>query len=470
MKKQLNQSVELTDEERQHSQLEINRRNFLVASALGLGGILLPNIALAGGSRPPTIPPQQPSGKPVLNCSGGVISTGTASSAPEAVAPCVVYIFLRGGMDGLSMVAPSKTRDLANYNIYKAARPDTALNDGIQLGTSKFMLNSRMEKLYRDVFLKNRLAVLQGAGSPNNTRSHFDQMNYIESGSPLTTGGLSKSDGFLNRILAASGANIQAASLQSVVPRNISGANPAVALNGSIDRFVQMNAAGVAPGTTLAERVIGMFSGLVDPVYCAPAAASSHALERAAKIVADANSWAGISPAAEYQPAGVGGGFAAPLRETVRLLKGSPGTRVVSIDIGGWDTHVNIGAQEGYFAGKMEALSHALATFQKDIEALGMGNRVVTVVMTEFGRTFHQNGSMGLDHGRGSAMLVMGKNVRGGVYARDWNLALLNEGRDLRVTIDYRDVLGQIVQRHLGANLASAFPGYALNTSGLVLI
>jgi len=90
--------------------------------------------------------------------------------------------------------------------------------------------------------------------------------------------------------------------------------------------------------------------------------------------------------------------------------------------------------------------------------------------MSEFGRPLAQNGSLGLDHGRGGAMLVMGSRVRGGVYARDWDLSRLVEGRDLRVTIDYRDVLGQIIQNHLRTNLNSVFPGYSLNTNGLQLL
>lgn len=449
-KKKLN---EVESAEQQNSQMEFSRRNFLIGSALGLGAVLLPKTGLAGN---------------VLTCNPAtnLISPALDDGAAEAQAPCVVYIFLRGGMDGLSMVAPSVTKDAANYKLYKAARPNIHLADGIQLGSSKFMLNPQMTELH-EVYKKGKLAVIQGAGSPNNTRSHFDQMALVESGTPI---GTAMGDGFLNRILDANGAKIQAASLQTVLPKHMMGAKPAVAIGGSLNRFVQMTNSGVTPGTTLIDRVLGLFAGNVDAAFCAPAAASSEAIQRANAIVNDVNGWDGISPLTDYVPAGVNGSLGGPLRETARLLKGSPGTRVVSIDVVGWDTHTDIGARDGYFAGRMDMVSHALATFQKDIEALGLGGRVITVVMSEFGRPLAQNGSLGLDHGRGGAMLVMGSKVKGGMYARDWDLARLFESRDLRVTIDYRDVFAQIVQKHLKGSVASAFPGFTANTSGLVLL
>lgn len=450
------ESVEAEADEQQHSRMEFSRRNFLIGSALGLGGVLLPQAGLAAG---------------LLKCdsANGLIQAAEDTGAAEAEAPCVVYIFLRGGMDGLSMVAPSKTLDAANYNRYKAARPNIHLSQGLQLGTSKFMLHPKLVDLH-SIYKQGKLAVMQGAGSPNNTRSHFDQMSFVESGTPTNTGVLAKHDGFLNRILANKGAKIQAASMQTVLPKNIMGAKPAVAVGGSLNRFVQMSSSGVVPGISLIDRVIGLFSGNVDSAFCAPAAASSEAIQRALSIVQNTGSWDGISPVEAYAPAGVSRAMAVPLRETVRLLKGSPGTRVVSIDVGGWDTHANMGVQDGYFAGRMEMVNHALATFQRDLESLGLANRVVTVVMSEFGRPLKQNGSLGLDHGRGGVMLVMGNKVRGGTFAKDWDLSRLNEGRDLRVTIDYRDVFGQVLQKHLRANVAQAFPGHTLNTSGLVIL
>ena len=448
---------QLTAEEANHSQLEMNRRNFLIGSALGLGGVLMPQSGLAAD---------------ILNCrpeQGNLLQRGPDSTTAEATAPCVVYIFLRGGMDGLSLAAPA-TQDTANYNLYRTNRPDLHLQSGIRLGSSQLMLHPNLADLHRNVFARGKLAVIQGAGSPNNTRSHFDQMNFVESGTPLSVGNMLRPDGFLNRILSMQGADIQAASMQSVVPRAINGSNPAVALNGNVNRFVAMSAPGVQLGVSLTDRLLGLFDRVADGNFCAPAQASSLAVQRAQAIVQNARSYDGISPLTAYIPAGVPGGLGSQLRETARLLKGSPGTRAVAIDVGGWDTHASMGVREGYFANRMLMLNHALATFFGDLQSLGLGNRVVTVLQTEFGRPLKQNGSLGLDHGRGSTMLVMGNTVKGGAFVRDWDLSRLEETRDVRVTIDYRDVLGQVIQKHLKANLATAFPGYTLNTSGVAIL
>lgn len=434
----------------------IDRRKFLMGSAAGLGGLLLPELSLASN---------------VLQCDTGSkqLRAVPDNTAPEPAAPCLVFVFLRGGMDALSFAAPSATHDPANYNVYRSARPDIHLSQGLQLGSSKFMLHPQLTNL-QQLFNERKLAVIQGAGSPNATRSHFDQMNYIESGTPLGANALSGHEGFLNRVLAAPGSDIQAAAINPSLPKYLMGEKPAVALGNGIDEFSRLASGGVSLGFSFAERILGLFQGMVDPSFCAPAAASSAAVVRAAAIARDPSSWNGISPISAYAPAGVNQVLAKRMREAARLIKNSPGTRVVAVEYGGWDHHMNIGVRDGTFADMMAALNHALHAFQQDMDSNGLGQRVVTVVMSEFGRPLAQNGSMGVDHGRGGAMLVMGSKVRGGVYARDWDLSRLVEGRDLRVTIDYRDVIGQLIQNHLGANSSVAFPGYALNLADLRLV
>jgi uncharacterized protein (DUF1501 family) len=167
------------------------------------------------------------------------------------------------------------------------------------------------------------------------------------------------------------------------------------------------------------------------------------------------------------------GRFGDSLRQIAQVIKADVGLEVAFADIGGWDHHVNeLGqrASEGQLANLLREYGQALAAFWQD-----MGDRmadVIVVTMSEFGRTAHENGDRGTDHGHANCMFVMGEPVRGGkVYGRWPGLQKeqLYEARDLALTTDFRDVLGELVTRHLGnPTLSSVFPGYAPKFLGLV--
>src|SRR6185312_2687948 len=162
------------------------------------------------------------------------------------------------------------------------------------------------------------------------------------------------------------------------------------------------------------------------------------------------------------------------LAQIAQLIKADVGLEVAFTDMGGWDNHVNeVGGKvsEGALANVLNQFGQALAAFHTDL-----GDRVqdvVVVTMSEFGRTAHENGNRGTDHGHANVMFVMGGDVRGGQVYGDWpGLAehQLYEGRDLALTTDFRDVLGEVVSRHLGnRELGRVFPGYtAWNFRGLM--
>jgi uncharacterized protein (DUF1501 family) len=165
----------------------------------------------------------------------------------------------------------------------------------------------------------------------------------------------------------------------------------------------------------------------------------------------------------------LGGG----LRQIAQLIKSDVGVEMALTDIGGWDHHVNEAGRrpsEGALANVLREYGQALIAFWRD-----MGDRmsdVVVVTMSEFGRTARENGSRGTDHGHANCMFAMGGGVRGGkVYGRWPGLAReqLYEGRDLAVTTDFRDVLGELVSRHLGNQAVRAvFPGHDMKAVGLV--
>jgi uncharacterized protein (DUF1501 family) len=171
----------------------------------------------------------------------------------------------------------------------------------------------------------------------------------------------------------------------------------------------------------------------------------------------------------QYRPAtGVeypAGDFGRSLRQIAQLIKSGVGVEIAFVDIGGWDTHQAQGSEQGQLANRFRELSRGIRALYDDL-----GDRMADVVlltMSEFGRTVRENGTGGTDHGHATCMFVMGGAVKGGRVYGDWpGLAReqLYEGRDLAVTTDFRDVFGEIVQKHLGAkDMSKVFPGYALD-------
>jgi len=155
------------------------------------------------------------------------------------------------------------------------------------------------------------------------------------------------------------------------------------------------------------------------------------------------------------------------MKQIAQLLKADLGVEAAFTDVTGWDTHQNQGGVTGQLANRLTDFANSIAAFWRDLGDDAANTTLVT--MSEFGRTAHENGTGGTDHGHANAMFVLGANVKGGkVHGRWPGLAheQLNEGRDLAVTTDYRQVLGELAARSLGAaNLELVFPGSGLNTN-----
>src|SRR2546421_573395 len=156
------------------------------------------------------------------------------------------------------------------------------------------------------------------------------------------------------------------------------------------------------------------------------------------------------------------GRFGDSLRQLAQLIKANLGVQVAFADIGGWDHHVNEGSTEGQLANVLGDFSQSIAAFWIDLGDLGEDTVVVT--MSEFGRTVRENGNRGTDHGHANVIFVLGGPVKGGKVYGPWpGLAdsQLYEGRDLALTTDFRQVIGEAVARHLGnQNLSAVFPGF----------
>jgi uncharacterized protein (DUF1501 family) len=286
------------------------------------------------------------------------------------------------------------------------------------------------------------------------SRSHFDAQDFMESGTP---GIKSTEDGWLNRALQAEDENrkrqetaFRALALGPQVPRTLAGKVPAIALN-NVNNF---SVAGRGPAPSPAASAFeAMYGGSGDHIFHA---AGEETFE-AVKMLRAANP-------AQYQPApGVeypNSEFGNRMKQVAQLLKSNLGVEAAFTDIGGWDTHQNQGSVDGQLSQRLRDFSASIAAFWRD---MGNGAENVTLVtMSEFGRTARENGTGGTDHGHANAMFVLGGNVKGGKVYGKWpglDNHQLNEGRDLALTTDYRQVLGEVVSKTIGANdLNLVFP------------
>jgi len=375
-------------------------------------------------------------------------------SAAASRGKVLIAIFQRGAVDGLNMVVP-----FAEQAYYDArptiaiARPGRANESGVDLD-GFFALHPRLAPL-APIYDAHHLALVHAVGSPDNTRSHFDAQDYMETATP---GVKSTTDGWLNRYLQArrrqDATPFRAVALSPQLPRILLGQSPVLALS-QIAQF------GVRPGRTGA--------GVAQAFETEYAAAADQVLNATGREAFEAIRMLRAANPQQYQPTAPAeyprSPFGEALKQIAQLVKADVGLEVAFADVGGWDTHVNQGADTGQLAARLDDLARGLGALFVDL-----GDRiddVVVVTMSEFGRTINENGNRGTDHGHANAMIVMGGPVRGGkVYGRWPGLAPEQryEGRDLAVTTDFRDVFCEVVVRHLGvANPSPIFPGYPVD-------
>jgi uncharacterized protein (DUF1501 family) len=373
-----------------------------------------------------------------------------AAAAAETRKKILVSVFQRGAVDGLNMVVPF------GESAYYQSRPSIAIarpngRDGAIDLDGFFGLHPRMAPL-APLFARRELAIVHASGSHDDTRSHFDAQDYMESGTP---GVKSTRDGWMNRYLHAKehegSTPFRAVALAQQLPRSLQGSAPALAI-GQISQF------GVRAGAATE-----MMSTSFEAQY---AAAADHLLQPTGREAFDAVKLMQTANPATYAPANGAeyprSGFGEAMKQVAQLIKADLGLEVAFTELGQWDHHANEGGAVGQLANRLDDFARGLAAFSRDL-----GDRmadVVVVTMSEFGRAVRENGSRGTDHGHGNAMLILGGPVKGGkVYGR-WpglEAGQLWEGRDLAITTDFRDVFSEVVTSHLGArDLSRVFPGY----------
>ncbi len=384
-----------------------------------------------------------------------VMAEAAAVTAPGRQ---LVVIFQRGAADGLNVVVPYREKN------YYAMRPGIAIPDNQVIDLDGFFGLHPALAPFKPLYDQGHLAIIHAAGSPDMSRSHFDAQDFMESGTPGIKG---TEDGWLNRALqvedlrhAQEHTAFRAIALGSQVPRTLAGKVPAIAL-ANINSFA-IGGKGPTPSPA-ANAFQAMYGESGDSIFHATGDETFDAV----KMLRAANP-------GQYSP--VAGAnypnneFGNNMKQIAQLLKANLGVEAAFTDVSGWDTHQNQGGVTGQLADRLREFSSAIAAFWLDMGPAA--ENITLVTMSEFGRTARQNGTGGTDHGHANAMFVLGGRVKGGkVYGRWPGLAneQLNEGRDLTVTTDFRQVLGEAVAKTIGANnLEVVFPGAKLQPNSFL--
>ena len=376
-----------------------------------------------------------------------------ATLAPNGKRKTLIAIFQRGAMDGLNAVVPYS--DSNYYDLRRTiaiGKPNET--DGVIKLDDTFGLNPAL-KPFENLFKNNQLAVIQAVGSPDNTRSHFDAQDYMESATP---GVKATPDGWLNRVLQGlkekDATPFRAVAMTNQTPRSLYGKAASVAMSNLNDFAIQ---GGNLPNV----------QGGFEAIYAQTVGGDS--IGDTGKETFEAINLLKKSNPQSYKPENAAvypnSQLGNSLKQIAQLVKAGVGLEIAFAESGGWDTHANEGGARGQIANLLRDFSQSIAALTQDL-----GKRmddVLILTMSEFGRTAKENGTRGTDHGHANAMFVIGNHVNGGkVYGDYHGLSndALYENRDLAVTTDFRDVFAEVADKHLGnSNFNQMFPNYTVS-------
>jgi uncharacterized protein (DUF1501 family) len=388
----------------------------------------------------------------------GIVSQ--AFAAPGAADVKFLLVFLRGGYDAANVVIP------VGSDFYYEVRPTIALpkpdpanpNAAISLArpgdTAAWGLHPALRDSMLPLWQKGQLAFVPFAGTEDLTRSHFETQDSMESGMPVSAPGggpHAYGSGFLNRLATALDARAAPVAFTDGLPMVMSGdvIVPNVSLKGT----------GKAP---FDDRQMALLEGMYAGTRFQPLISEGFDLRKTVAEQADMMAKGGT--AGEMQAANrnalTAKGFELEARRMAGLMKEK--FNIGFIDVGGWDTHVNQGNAQGQLANLLTSLGQGLAGFADQMGPAW--SQTVVFVLSEFGRTFRENGTHGTDHGHGSTHWVLGGSIRGGGFVGEQVPVIastLNQNRDFPVLTEYRSLLGGIFRHIYGldnARIARVFP------------
>ncbi len=384
---------------------------------------------------------------------------GTRLFAAGADRPRFLLVFLRGAYDATNLLVP------VSSDFYYEARPKIAIarpDAGDDSGNVSLPVDANwgLHPAFKDslypLMQARQLAFLPFAGTDNLSRSHFETQDSIELGQSLS-GTRDFQSGFMNRLAAEIGAT-EAISFTDQLPLIFRG-------GARIDNASLRDTAKLPLEGKARELLQSMYRG----TPLAPQVEEGFALRE--ELMRD------LSPAIlqEMDAAGRNAintkGFEREARRIARLMRGR--FSLGFVDVGGWDTHAGQGGATGALANRFEELGRGLAAISSELGP-DLWRKTTIMVISEFGRTFRENGNRGTDHGHGSTYLLLGGGLASGTVAGEQialTAATLHQGRDYPVLNEYRAVLGGLWQRQFGlskAALARVFPGAPVRDLGLL--
>ncbi|MBV7453832.1 DUF1501 domain-containing protein [Acidovorax sp. sif1233] len=385
-----------------------------------------------------------------LGASALGVASASVLAAPRAQDVRFLLVFLRGGYDCASLLVPTAS------SYYYETRPNIAIarpgQDGGALAlTPDWGLHPALADSMLPLYQKSQLAFVPFAGTDDLSRSHFDTQDSMELGQPVG-GRRDYRSGFLNRLVAELAAPAAGAAA-TPQPMAFTSTLPLV-LRGAVDVPNTLLSAGAGRSgvdARQAQLIESMYRGTPLATSVAEGFATREEVARTMQGEMEAASRNALSTK----------GFEGTARRMARLMQ----TRyqLGFVDVGGWDTHVAQGAATGALANRFEELGRGLAGFADEMGPAWKST--VVVVVSEFGRTFRENGNRGTDHGHGTVFWVLGGGVNGGRIAGEQqalSAATLFQNRDYPVLNDYRAVLGGLFARMYGLNAAAVarvFPG-----------
>jgi uncharacterized protein (DUF1501 family) len=356
--------------------------------------------------------------------------------ALPASGPRVLVVFLRGAYDAANIVVPTSS------DFYYAARPTLAIPRNVALPLdSDWGLHPALKDSIYPLWQKNQIAFVPFAGTDDTSRSHFETQDTIELGQPVG-GSRDYRSGFMSRI-AATLSGSTPMSFTTQLPLSFRGNQPipniALNFNGK-------------PG--VAGKNVDLINAMYQGQDLAPAVAQGFQVQNEVYQAISAEMQAANRNAVSPK------GFELSAQRIGILMRDK--FNLGFVDVGGWDTHVNQGGADGYLAARIGELGRGLAMLA---DTLGTAwNDTIVIVVSEFGRTFHENGDRGTDHGHGSVYWVLGGGVKGGrIAGRQLAVTEANlfQNRDWQVLNDYRSLIGGVLQKSHGltqAQLTQIFP------------
>jgi uncharacterized protein (DUF1501 family) len=387
-------------------------------------------------------------GAAAVTVAHGATLTQTAYAAGPAQQVLVV-LSMRGAADGLSLVVPHADP------VYYQARPSIAVaSDRLLVKDGMFGLHPSLAPLL-PLWQAGSMAAVHATGLPVANRSHFSAMEEVEDADP----GSAARVGWLNRLVGrdGTGSPVEAVQMGGGVPNAaVCGPEPVLVAN-TVDAvsLAGGDGANAAPRRTAVEAAwsgatgelaTGLRSALRVVEDFAPVRASSTTPQNGA-----------VYPSTDLGRA---------LRDSARTIRADVGAEIITVDHGSWDHHTWIGTPDnGNLKTKADDFARSVAAFFADLGALA--SKVTLVTISEFGRRVVENANQGLDHGHGNVMFALGAGVKGGYYGT-WPGLTRTTDADLRVTTDYRDVLGEVISTRMGASTAAVFPGHSSRTTGFM--